>query len=83
MTGRGPDRAALNTYRIETERLVLEVPSESDAAALFSLVGGDDRLEITAGLIWDGPDEISETTGIHPPGTDRAIRREWFSLGDS
>ena len=64
MTGRGPDRAALNTYRIETERLVLEVPSESDAPALFSLVGGDDRLEVTAGLLWDGPDEISETLGF-------------------
>ena len=64
MTGRGPDRAALNTYRIETERLVLEVPSESDAPALFSLVGGDDRQEVTAGLLWDGPDEISETLGF-------------------
>ena len=64
MTGRGPDRAALNTYRIETERLVLEVPSESDAPALFSLVGGDDRQEVTAGLLWDGPDEIAETLGF-------------------
>ena len=36
----------------------------------------------TARLIWDGPDEISETIGIHPPGTNRALRREWFSLGD-
>ena len=64
MTGRGPDRAALNTYRIETERLVLEVPSESDAPALFSLVGGDNRQEVTAGLLWDGPDEITETLGF-------------------
>ena len=64
MTGRGPDRAALNTYRLETERLVLEVPVESDAPALFALVGGEDRLEMTAGLIWDGPDEISETIGF-------------------
>jgi RimJ/RimL family protein N-acetyltransferase len=72
MTGRGPDRAALNTYRIETERLVLEVPSESDAPALFSLVGGDDRREVTAGLIWDGPDEISDTIGfIHQAQTER------------
>jgi RimJ/RimL family protein N-acetyltransferase len=61
MTGRGPDRAALNTYRIETERLLLEVPDEADAPTLFALVGGPDRLEITAGLLWDGPDEVSET----------------------
>jgi len=64
MTGRGPDRAAVNTYRIETERLILEVPTESDAPTLFDLVGGEDRLEITAGLLWDGPDEISETVGF-------------------
>ena len=61
MTGRGPDRAALNTYRIETERLLLGVPDEADAPTLFDLVGGPDRLEITAGLLWDGPDEVSET----------------------
>jgi RimJ/RimL family protein N-acetyltransferase len=61
MTGRGPDRDALNTYRIETERLLLEVPDEADAPTLFALVGGPDRLEITAGLLWDGPDEVSET----------------------
>lgn len=64
MTGRGPDRAAINTYCIETERLLLEVPAEADAPTLFELVGGDDRLEITAGLIWDGPDEISELLGF-------------------
>ena len=64
MTGKGPDRAALNTYRIETERLVLEVPSESDAPTLFALVGGAHRPEVTAGLLWDGPDEISETVGF-------------------
>jgi len=64
MTGRGPDRAALNTYRIETERLALEVPAESDAPTLFSLVGGEDRLEVTSGLLWDGPDEIAETLGF-------------------
>ena len=64
MTGRGPDRAALNTYRIETQRLILEVPAESDAPTLFALVGGEDRLEVTAGLLWDGPDEVSETLGF-------------------
>jgi RimJ/RimL family protein N-acetyltransferase len=64
MTGRGPDRAAQNTYLIETQRLILEVPAESDAPTLFDLVGGEDRLEVTAGLIWDGPDEVSETLGF-------------------
>jgi RimJ/RimL family protein N-acetyltransferase len=64
MTGRGPDRAAKNTYRLETDRLVIEVPSEEDAPSLYELVGGDDRYEVTAGLIWDGPDEISDTIGF-------------------
>ncbi len=61
MSGSGPNRTALNTYRIEGERLTIEVPNLDDAPALFELVGGDDRLEVTAGLIWDGPDEISQT----------------------
>jgi ribosomal-protein-alanine N-acetyltransferase len=64
MTGKGPDRAATNTYRLETERLVLAVPSEADAPSLFQLVGGEDRKEVTAGLIWDGPDEIGDTIGF-------------------
>ena len=61
MTGSGPDRASTNTYRLETERLVLAVPSETDAPSLYQLVGGKDRMEVTAGLIWDGPDEIGDT----------------------
>jgi ribosomal-protein-alanine N-acetyltransferase len=61
MTGMGPERAAKNTNRLETDRLVIEVPSEADALSLFELVGGEDRDEVTAGLIWDGPDEIQET----------------------
>jgi RimJ/RimL family protein N-acetyltransferase len=64
MTGRGPDRAAKNTFRLETDRLVIEVPSEADASSLYELVGGTDRSEVTAGLIWDGPDEISDTIGF-------------------
>jgi RimJ/RimL family protein N-acetyltransferase len=63
MTGKGPDRALQNTYRLETDRLVVEVPSESDAPSLYALVGGEDRDEVTAGLIWEGPDEIQETLG--------------------
>ena len=64
MTGKGPDRAALNTYRLETERLVLDVPTEAHASTLYELVGGADRMEVTAGLIWDGPDEIKDTIGF-------------------
>jgi RimJ/RimL family protein N-acetyltransferase len=61
MTGKGPDPTTANTYRLVTERLIIEVPSEADAPSLFGLVGGEDRKEVTAGLIWDGPDEISDT----------------------
>lgn len=64
MTDRGLDKAAINTYRLETERLILQVPVEGDAPALFGLVGGEDRLEVIAGLIWDGPDKISDTLGF-------------------
>jgi RimJ/RimL family protein N-acetyltransferase len=72
MTGKGPDPNTANTYRLETERLIIEVPSESDAPSLFGLVGGPDRSEVTAGLIWDGPDEISDTIGfIRLSQTDR------------
>lgn len=60
MTGRGPEDAALNTYRLRSERFLLEAPTNDDAPTLFGLAGGEDRLEVTAGLIWDGPDEISE-----------------------
>jgi RimJ/RimL family protein N-acetyltransferase len=72
MTGKGPDPTTANTYRLETERLIIEVPSEADAPSLFDLVGGEDRMEVTAGLIWDGPDEISDTIGfIRLSQTDR------------
>jgi ribosomal-protein-alanine N-acetyltransferase len=61
MSGKGPNRTALNTHRMDGERLVIAVPNLSDAPHLFQLVGGVDRLEVTAGLIWDGPDEVSQT----------------------
>ena len=72
MTGSGPDRASTNTYRLETERLVLAVPSETDALSLYQLAVGKDRMEVTAGLIWDGPDEIGDTIGyIRQARTER------------
>ena len=61
MTGAGPDRDARNTHRVTTERLWLEVPTDEDAPVLFQLAGGEDRAEIMAWLIWDGPDQVSDT----------------------
>lgn len=61
MPGTGPDRDSRNTHRLTTERLRLEVPRDDDAPALFHLAGGEDRAEIMAGLIWDGPDKVSDT----------------------
>lgn len=61
MTGTGPDRDARNTHRLSTERLRLEVPTDDDAHVLFEIAGGEDRAEIMAGLIWEGPDEVSDT----------------------
>lgn len=64
MSGRCPEKGVKNIYRLTTERLLLETPTVEDAPTLFGLVGGEDRLEITAGLIWDGPDEVSDTLGF-------------------
>ena len=81
MTGRGPT-GPLNTYRIETERLVLEVPDEADAPTLFALVGGpiaSESLPVSSGTAptrYPRPCDSS-------PGTDRTVRRERFPLGDS
>ena len=82
MTGRGPDRAHLNTYRIETERLLLECPTEADAPTLFALVGGEIASRsrpVSSGM---APTRYPRPW-IHPAGTDRTVRRERFSLGDS
>lgn len=56
----GPPPEARNTFRLVTERLAIEVPESEDAAALFDLIGGDDRAEVTATLVWDGPDAIAD-----------------------
>jgi RimJ/RimL family protein N-acetyltransferase len=58
----GPDPLATNVYSLSTARLSLEIPEPDDAPVLFSLVGGPDREEVTAGLVWDGPDDVSETS---------------------
>lgn len=53
----GPDPASGNTHRFATDRLTIEVANMADAAGLFALVGGEDRREVCATLVWDGPDE--------------------------
>lgn len=60
MAGEGPGEAEVNAHLIETERLLLSVPDPNDAPTLYDLVGGEHRAEITADLVWDGPDDISE-----------------------
>lgn len=68
----GPDPASTNTHRIETARLVIEMPEPSDAPTLFSLVGGSDRAEVCATLVWDGPDDVAEVkTWIERCRTER------------
>lgn len=57
----GPTPSSRNTHRFETERLEMSLPTQDDAEAVFGLIGGSDRTEICATLIWDGPEEISET----------------------
>ena len=39
----------------------MDLPGEDDAAVLYGLIGGDDRREICATLLWDGPDSIRDT----------------------
>jgi len=57
---RGPDPASRNTYSFSTARLLLEPPDPADAPALYELAGGSHREQVTAGLVWDGPDTISD-----------------------
>jgi RimJ/RimL family protein N-acetyltransferase len=65
----GPAEDARNTYTMSTDRLVLDLPRAEDAATLYQLVGGEHRAEVTDGLIWDGPDEISETLAFIEQGS--------------
>ena len=58
---RGPAPDARNTYAYSTDRLTVELPTAEDAEELYALVGGADRDEVTATLIWDGPDSLAET----------------------
>lgn len=60
MSGLGPDPKSGNTFRLETERLVIDLPASDDVPILFGMIGGSDRAEICATLLWDGPESISE-----------------------
>jgi len=57
----GPDPKSRNTYSLATVRLDIVVPEKTDADGLYSLIGGSDRREVCANLIWDGPDSIVDT----------------------
>ena len=57
-TGPAPDR--LNRHGFATERLIVDLPTQDDANALYHLVGGPDRRELCATLMWDGPDDLDE-----------------------
>lgn len=58
MTRTGPDPRSLNTYSLATTRLDIVLPENTDADALYHLVGGPDRRDVCANLVWDGPDSI-------------------------
>jgi RimJ/RimL family protein N-acetyltransferase len=59
----GPPADSRNTHRLVTERLIIEVPEPGDTAAVFDLVGGEFRAEVTETLVWDGPDSIADVEG--------------------
>ena len=61
MAGNGPDPQMTNTLSYQTERLTINLPKRADADTLYDLVGGPDRAEVCATLLWDGPDSIQDT----------------------
>jgi RimJ/RimL family protein N-acetyltransferase len=61
MSHLGPDSKSQNTYAFETERLMVDLPVEEDAPVAYDLVGGKDRREVCATLLWDGPDSLEDT----------------------
>lgn len=60
MERHGPDLDALNTYRFETRRLLIELPDAQDVDEIYRLVGGEDRRQVCSTLTWDGPDSRSD-----------------------
>ena len=60
MSGRGPVPTSKNIFSFDTEHLQIELPRPDDAPILFGLIGSEHRREVTATLLWDGPDHISD-----------------------
>lgn len=61
MTGStGPAPSARNTHRLETRRLLVDLPVAMDADRIFSLTTGAEGREVTATLVWDGPRDHHE-----------------------
>lgn len=56
----GPPPDSVNTFRLETPRLVMATTGEADARSLFDLLSASDRDDIVATLRWDGPDSYEE-----------------------
>lgn len=59
----GPDPTSTNTHQFETERLHVDLPRPDDAPLLYALLAGDLRQEISATLVWDGPEDLAEVEG--------------------
>lgn len=57
----------------------MEVPAEEDAPTLYRLAGGEDRSEVTAGLIWDGPDREAETLHFIAQARTASYREHGFN----
>lgn len=55
----GPSPDLVNETVLETPRLVLRPPEVDDAPHLYALLAGPERLPVTAGLRWDGPDDLA------------------------
>ncbi len=56
----GPDPDSRNGFALETPRLTVDLPAQSDAQTLFHLNGGEHRREVNATLLWDGADSVEE-----------------------
>ena len=57
----GPDGASLNTYSFSTPLVDVVVPDERDVEPLYDLLMGSDGREVTAMLLWDGPESKAST----------------------
>lgn len=72
----GPDPKSRNTYSLATVRLDIVLPEQTDADGLYSLIGGSDRRDVCANLIWDGPDSIIDVLNWMEKSQTNAYR-DW------